>query len=151
MPIDPLSQLRDVILPAPPDWWPPAFGWWLLLVAVIVALSVAIVTGRVLYRRYQSRSPLEDMDALVNLQPSKAVAELSILMRRIAITHYPRPEVAGLCGEDWLKFLDRSGNTNQFTRGPGRALVNAPYSTVLPESLEPLFNVCRDWVKTVVN
>ncbi len=151
MPIDPLSQLRDVILPPPPGWWPPAFGWWLLIIAIIVVLSAAILIGRRLRRHYQTRSPVDDLDALLKLQPRKAVTELSILMRRIAITQYSRPAVAGLCGEAWLEFLDKSGNTQQFTRGPGRALVSAPYSAVMPEHLEPLFDVCRNWVKTVTH
>ena len=35
--------------------------------------------------------------------------------------------MAGLTGERWLEFLDKSGDTDQFTCGPGRLLITAPY------------------------
>ena len=149
MPIDPLSNLRDVILPADPGFWPPAFGWWLLLVAIIVVLIGAVVLARALYLRIRARTPVDEFDALVKLQPHQAITQLSILMRRVAIANYSRPAVAGLCGEAWLKFLDQSGNTDQFTNGVGRVLTSGPYTATPPEHLEPLFKLCRDWIKTV--
>ena len=51
----------------------------------------------------------------------------SALLRRAALARYARAEVAPLCGESWLAFLDRSGRTSAFTGGAGRALVLAPY------------------------
>ena len=107
------------------------------------------VPFRSIYLRLAETSFVKEVDALTLLQPREAVVELSILMRRIAITRFPRNSVAGLSGEDWLQFLDQSGNTDQFTTGPGRALVSAPYSDLTPENLDPLFKICRDWAKSV--
>ena len=28
---DPLQDLRDVHMPDPISWWPPAFGWWMIM------------------------------------------------------------------------------------------------------------------------
>ncbi len=149
MEIDPLSELRDVIYPVDPGFWPPAIGWWIVLILVILCLIGAVYLFRLVYLRMTESSFVKEVDALVQLQPREAVVELSILMRRIAITRFPRNSVAGLSGEDWLQFLDQSGNTNQFTAGPGRALVSAPYSDLTPEDLNPLFKICRDWAKSV--
>ncbi|MGB4246521.1 MAG: DUF4381 family protein, partial [Pseudohongiellaceae bacterium] len=33
---DPLSQLADIHLPEPIGFWPPAPGWWVLLVLLLV-------------------------------------------------------------------------------------------------------------------
>ena len=149
MEIDPLSELRDVIYPVDPGFWPPAIGWWIVLILVILCLIGAVYLFRLVYLRMTESSFVKEVDALVQLQPREAVVELSILMRRIAITRFPRNSVAGLSGEDWLQFLDQSGDTNQFTAGPGRALVSAPYSDLTPEDLNPLFKICRDWAKSV--
>lgn len=149
MEIDPLLELRDVIYPVDPGFWPPAIGWWIVLVLVILCLVGAVHLFRLVYLRLAESSFVEEVDALVQLQPREAVVELSILMRRIAITRFPRDSVAGLSGEDWLQFLDQSGNTDQFTTGPGRTLVSAPYSELTPENLDPLFKICRDWARSV--
>jgi len=149
MEIDPLSELRDVIYPVDPGFWPPAIGWWIVLILVILSLIGAVYLFRSIYLRLAETSFVKEVDALTLLQPREAVVELSILMRRIAITRFPRNSVAGLSGEDWLQFLDQSGNTDQFTTGPGRALVSAPYSDLTPENLDPLFKICRDWAKSV--
>ncbi len=146
---DPLTQLRDVILPPEPGLWPPAPGWWLLLVLAIIGMFGAIYLIRLTYWRL-SEMPLADkIDALAGLHPQQAVVELSVLMRRIALTEFPRGSVAGLSGEAWLEFLDETGNTDQFTRGPGRALASAPYSDVTPDHIGPLFQTCRSWAQTV--
>ena len=149
MEIDPLSKLRDVIYPTDPGFWPPAIGWWIVLVLVILCLIGAVYLFRSIYLRLAESSFVKEVDALTQLQPREAIVELSILMRRIAITRFPRDSVAGLSGEDWLQFLDQSGNTDQFTTGPGRALVSAPYSNLTPQNLDPLFKICRDWTKSV--
>ncbi|MDA7785401.1 DUF4381 domain-containing protein, partial [Pseudomonadales bacterium] len=33
---DPLAQLRDIRLPVEPDWWPLAFGWWIVAALILV-------------------------------------------------------------------------------------------------------------------
>ncbi len=117
-------------------------------------VAVAVLIGLVFLIRYaylwifRNDALLEQIDALADLQPEQAVSELSVLMRRIAITRYSRVAVASLSDEAWLQFLDDSGDTNQFTEGPGRVLASAPYSGRQPGRLEPLFEVCRNWVKT---
>ncbi len=150
MELDPLSRLRDVILPADPGIWPPAIGWWLLPLFAAAAIVGIIHLMRVAYRHHRATSPIDEIDKLVHLTPQQAVVELSILMRRIAMTKFSRDRVAGLSDEAWLEFLDQSGNTDQFTRGPGRALTTWPYSAVpAADGIEPLFEVCRNWAKVV--
>lgn len=51
---DPLQQLRDVHLPPDPSWWPPAFGWWLFALLLLLAVIWAC---RQLIDHYKRRAP----------------------------------------------------------------------------------------------
>lgn len=130
---DPLAGLRDWHLPDPVSWWPPAPGWWL------VAGLVLVVGGLILrwwfkrrLRTAPARAALSELERLrADLERDRDdrrfVAALSALLRRVALTRYPRDQVAGLSGEAWLAFLDRSGGDGRFSQGAGRALVGMAY------------------------
>ena len=45
-----LSQLKDIHQPTPVSWWPPAIGWYLL---VIVICITAFIIGKLLYKRWR--------------------------------------------------------------------------------------------------
>ncbi|MEN8261656.1 MAG: DUF4381 domain-containing protein [Pseudomonadota bacterium] len=81
------------------------------------------------------------------LQDSEKVRRLSVLMRRIAVSTYPRTEVAGLTGAAWLDFLDGSTPHKPFAQGAGRLLADAPYRSQLDEDLGELFALCEDWIR----
>lgn len=151
-----LSQLRDIHLPAPISWWPPAPGWWLLAV-----LAVAIVLGLVvMVRRRQRdnwrRSALLELAQLrqqYDLQlsaPQAIVSRLSVLLRRVAISCFPREEVAMLSGDKWLAFLDRSmGEGRPFQSDKGRLLAVVPYvpdASIPADAMFELFTLCENWI-----
>ncbi len=144
---DLLSGLRDVIYPPEPSWWPPAIGWWLMLALVLALTAVSYQLLKILRQRSKTVKLMRRMESINLLDPHEASAQLSILMRRIAITRYPRETVAGLTGYAWLEFLDRSGDTDQFTKGPGKWLVSAPYSNNDGFEVESLVQVCQNWMK----
>jgi len=145
-----LEALRDVVMPQAPQLWPPAIGWWL------AALAAAAVSGLIAWyvvilpRRRQYKSIADEVDAVLKLQPRASVRALSILMRKVAILKFPRSQTAGLTGENWLEFLDRSGHTDQFTQGAGRVLAEAPYSLNSDFDIGALHRLCRQWVLTVM-
>ena len=39
---DPLKDLRDLHMPDPISWWPPAFGWWMVMGLLIIGGSLII-------------------------------------------------------------------------------------------------------------
>jgi hypothetical protein len=148
---DPLQGLRDIHLPSPVSFWPPAPGWWILAALVLVL----IVAGFWLWRRYQRRayrrSALKQLQQLqLALQQGQAeatiLADLSVLLRRTAISRYGRQQVASLHGKDWLTFLDRTGRTTQFT-SQGQALLAAPYQRHASQSAAPLLQLAQHWFK----
>jgi len=147
-------QLRDIHLPAPPEFWPPAPGWWAL---AAIALGLATWAGALLWRqlrvRRQRRRILALLDRMERSSNGAAtpefLAQLSGLMRRLALMRFPRQEIASLTGIKWLQFLDRSGGNGQFSRGPGKVLAHGPYMRELPDEIDSraLTTVIRRWIE----
>lgn len=154
-------QLRDIHLPASPDFWPPAPGWW--IVATLLLLVVAWTILKLLARRRRQRrlqmilkelQPIEQK--LLTHPDNQTLAELNILLRRLALMTYQRSQIASLNGKQWLAFLDRSGNTNKFTQGVGKVLSDAPYLPNDKQSLskkdaQALLKLVRNWIAKVTS
>ena len=82
--------------------------------------------------------------------PVKLLRQVSVLLRRVSISLFPRTEVASLIGEEWLKFLDQPLTGQPFSTGKGRILTEAPYRHELAtDDIETLLKHCRDWIDTV--
>jgi hypothetical protein len=74
--------------------------------------------------------------------------ELSMLLRRVAISRFPRHDVASLTGDAWLAFLDRAlGDGAAFQSGAGRILLNGPYADKVDADAESLLVLCERWIK----
>ncbi len=146
-------NLRDIHLPGAPGLWPLAPGWWLL---AGVSLALLAWAGFVGWRHYRLRRAhklvLDELDCimadLVQQRSPALLANLSTLLRRLALLRFSRERVAGLTGDAWLHFLDASGQTTGFCSGPGRMLVTGPYQRVLPEDFDAqgLAILVRQWV-----
>ena len=153
-----LPQLRDIHLPQPVSWWPPAPGWWMALGAVIVCILLVLVIRRgIRLRRWrqEARAAIAQLKQQHRERPElgqEVVERLSVLMRRVATTRFPAAEVASLSGERWLQFLDsHTKKGDPFQQGAGRLLADAPYRTQhvnIPE-VEALLKLCDRWVATL--
>lgn len=144
-----LTELRDIHLPEPVSWWPPAPGWW--VVAALASLLVGLLYLG--YRRHRRnrwrRSALAALARLSEAMPETLPADLSVLLRRVAITRFPRREVAGLTGQDWLAFLDRTLDGGEaFRSGAGRILLHGPYrQRGMALDSRALLALCERWIR----
>lgn len=152
-PMQETLQLRDIHLPAPPDFWPPAPGWWILgALALGIAGWGALLAWRQFRIHRQRRHILALLEQMERSSGTSATAEylaqLSNLTRRLALMRFPRQEVASLTGPEWLQFLDRSGGDGQFSEGPGKVLAQGPYMRELPDDVDSraLTQLVRQWI-----
>jgi hypothetical protein len=143
--------LKDLHLPEMIGWFPPAFGWW--LVVVLIPLSLWFLYG--CYQRLTRKTSLKTAKRLLNtlknstVSNSEKLTELSALLRRVAISVAPRAQTASLTGQAWLAFLDSTLKDAPFTTGAGRCLADAPYRQSPPSEQEiyQLISLCEDWLK----
>lgn len=147
--------LRDIHLPDPVGWWPPAWGWWVLMAALVAGLAVLAWRYRARFRERAARKTLERVLASLEQgsEPARCLQQISMLMRRYVMSlpdAGPAP-VAGLTGERWLAFLDSRWAQRAFSRGPGRALIAGPYlppDRVLYGDVRELGALCVEWITT---
>lgn len=151
---DPLAELRDWHLPDPVAWWPPAPGWWL----VALSLGLALVLMARGWRRWRQVAAIAraaqhelaqlERELAVHGDRRRHLAALSQLLRRLALMRYPRAQVAGLTGDDWLAFLDATGGHGEFSQGVGRVLVESAYRPASAIAFDPesLAALIRRWV-----
>ena len=128
-----LDRLHDLVAPPPVPWWPPAPGWYYVVVLVFLIVLVLLVRGFIHWQRnrYRREALAEFAGQEKRLsdptQRVAALAALSVLLKRTALTAYSRGEVAALTGPAWFAFLDRTGRTTAFVRGEGAKLEGAAY------------------------
>lgn len=144
--------LRDIHLPEPVGWWPPAPGWWgiLFVLALLIAGWVWLRVRRA--RKAVKRAALRELTVLradCALQRTEKLRRLSVLMRRTALSVFPRRQVAGLTGIAWLRFLDGPAAHKPFSQGVGRLLTEGPYRLQADEELDALFGACEVWIKAL--
>jgi hypothetical protein len=72
-------------------------------------------------------------------------ASLSHFLRRMALRD--TPEAAAYEGERWLQYLDTRGVTDDFRRGIGRVLVEAPYRPAMDYDTTALTALVRRWTR----
>jgi hypothetical protein len=150
--------LRDIHLPSPVGWWPPALGWWLLAALVLAA---AALYGIHYYRARHKRAALREITRVraaleQGAEPVACLQYVSTILRRFAMTSpagargaAAELDVAGLIGERWLRYLDGRWDRREFSAGVGKQLLVAPYAR--PSSIErttalELTALCTAWL-----
>ena len=151
---NPLVNLKDIHLPPPVSFWPPAPGLWILAVLLITSLFFG---GVWFFRRYKKRKPktealriLKDLQILhQNSQDEVAsLRNLSNLLRRTALTFYDNDEVASLQGSSWLEFLDKTGKTKEFSQGAGKVLGYEVFQQKVNPDMNALFPLVKKWISS---
>ena len=151
---NPLVNLKDIHLPPPVSFWPPAPGWWILAVLLISSLFIG---GVLFYRQHKKRKPktealriLKDLQILYQNSKDEVVSlrNLSNLLRRTALTFYDNDEVASLQGSSWLEFLDKTGKTKEFSQGAGKVLGNEVFQQKVNTDMNALFPLVKKWISS---
>lgn len=145
-----LADLRDIHLPPEPSAWPPAPGWWVLALALLLGFGVLAL------RRQRRRQPLQEARRTLehlsrtyaaNADAAEAARDISQLLRRYACWRHPQAQAQALVGTAWLEFLDSHGGNGRFQQGPGRALETLPYRRAGDTDVAALIALASEWLE----
>ena len=148
-----LQNLHDIVVPGPVAWWPPAPGWYAVIVVAAVALAALLWKYWRHWRcnRYRGEA-LKELERLRRGAAGGDLSELPGLLKRAALSAWPRRQVAGLVGEDWHRFLDQSANTDRFRSGVGDLLDRLAYASgdgavLSGEEKKTVLDAARMWLR----
>ncbi|MCU7959529.1 MAG: DUF4381 domain-containing protein [gamma proteobacterium symbiont of Bathyaustriella thionipta] len=148
--------LRAYHLPAEISWWPPAPGWWIVAALLLLLLAVLI------WWQYKRRRSLR-LHGLRMLHEIRTqwqadhndlhmLQAVSALLRRIAISRFPRSQAAALNGEAWLHFLDETLDHNKshaFSQGLGEIMADAAYRPAVEVDGKALLKLAERWINRI--
>jgi hypothetical protein len=154
-----LDRLHDIIVPGPVPWWPPpAPGWYWMMAFALVVLVAVLLKGFIRWQRNRYRrealAELARQEAALRNPELRAPALLALseLLKRTALTVFPREQVATLTGPEWFAFLDGTAKGLDFRGALGPMLENAIYdprtaATLQEAKLRELVHAVRRWIR----
>lgn len=157
-----LEQLADIHLPEAVSFWPPAPGWWLLALLMLVLLgwlglkimqirrqrkicAFAMQELDRVYAAYQGETGGEDPDQ-ANAARLRFLNEMNSVLRRVALWHYPYSGAASLSGRAWVDFIQEKGESSQMTEEIANALAEGRFQTRCDVDVEQLHKFGEHWI-----
>lgn len=103
--MNPLQNLKDIHSPAAIENWPPAYGWWLLALLIIVTVSLLVIG--IIKARKKRLAKRQALTALSQLDPkhSQALSQLNQILKRVAIKYFSEQNTQKMFGQQWQDFL----------------------------------------------
>jgi hypothetical protein len=99
-------------------------------------------------RRRTRKAVLAELDQCIDRargDPLLLVAALSQFLRRMALRDMP--QAAAYTDERWLQYLDTRVAGEEFARGVGRVLLDAPYRALPSYDAPALIALVRRWTR----
>jgi hypothetical protein len=159
--------IADIHLPVAVSPWPPAIGWWLLLI-----LAIALCAGGVYalkryqkkwryrraalsllkhqYQQWQAREGADNSDLRSDLNSATAMIAI---VKRTAITAYSE-DSAALFGQAWIDFLNQQTSKAYFSDSLAQWMSEQQYQAHSTQSapdqridISQLYKAGENWIK----
>ncbi|GAB5498192.1 MAG: DUF4381 domain-containing protein [Pseudohongiellaceae bacterium] len=158
-----LTQLADIHLPEPVGFWPPAPGWWVLAVLLLIAAVVAWrvyarqharreIVGHALAeldRCYQRYAAAEASEGSADERKLRYVNEVNSVLRRVALVHFPGANAARLSGREWVDFIRENGDSSRLDDELAVALSYGRFQTRCDVNTEALYDLGKAWIRSL--
>jgi hypothetical protein len=148
-----LSQLKGIHEPAAIGSWPPALGWWIIGISMILLISLSIYA----WRRHVKNTmwKKEAINTINDIKSKSSLHAINTLIKKIAIYKVNDPSITSLSGEAWEHFLNTFLNTTKtpklFSSEQLNMLAQGQYqknpTANSPENATALLNALQQWIK----
>ncbi len=149
---DLLSQLRDIHAAPSEPWWPPAPGWWVLALLVLILLiwfgRRLLAAYRVHQRRKQMLAWVDHLNVSIDPQrdPQAYLSTLNRIFKLVALRAFPGQHCAALAGQDWADFL-KDNMKGPLPAEPLNVLASGPYDPAPGFDPDKMSELTRFWIK----
>lgn len=139
------DELAPIVPPPEVSMLPQTPAWAVLALLLLGALSFALW----MLRQRHAANAYRRAGLAALAEAGKDPAAIATVLRRTALAAYPRAEVAGLNGADWLAFLDRKAPSVGLAEArSARLLLSGPYARhPLPPAPE-LARLAKHWIES---
>lgn len=163
-----LAQLADIHLPDPVSFWPPAPGWWLLALLLLIVMALAL---RAWQKRQHltrlKRAALAELDAAYAFLADSAdpgspryqlsyVNSVNTIMRRVALQreHSIGMSQAGLAasslsGSAWIDYLRQHGDASLLDEELAQLLRAGRFQEQCKVEPDKLDEMARKWISSL--
>jgi len=144
-----LDLMHDIIVPPAISFWPLAPGWYalaLIVLAYVLHLALKLWTQ---YRENAYRR--EALDELsLNEEGTAEMERLLTLMKRVALQHFGRENVAALSGTLWWEFVEQHSKVKveSSLRLLSQKVLYSSDVQVTTEALAKMKKITKIWIKT---
>jgi len=153
-----LDRLHDIVAPPPVRLWPPAPAWYWVFGCLLVLVLVLVLALflRWQWNRYRREALTIWRDEFRRLDDpncrGSALVRLAELLKRTALSAFPREQVAGLTGTAWFTFLDQTTPKAAFDSGDGKLLEEVAYdsraaATINAGRAHRLASLVHHWIR----
>lgn len=139
----PLDKLHDFYQPAPPAWTPQTIGWY--VVFAILGLLLLWLIVRSIRKWLANAYRREALRELAVLPPE----QFTTLLKRTALAAWPREKVASLSGEEWLEFLNKTAEADNFRHLPGNQIeeIALRQAALSGDDERALRRITAEWIR----
>ena len=145
---DNLPELRDIHLPEGVSAWPIAYGWWVILAAIIGLIALFYLIS---YLRKKSKKlyALHLLKTVYGHDTLDSAVQMSQILRRICVYKYK--DAATLFGKPWVEFLNTHTKGRKLDDKTAELLIEAPYiapntSKFSAADVINLRSFCQNWI-----
>ncbi|MED7788683.1 DUF4381 domain-containing protein [Francisella sp. 19X1-34] len=152
-----LAQLKDIYLPDRiSQWWPLAYGWWIVLGVIVLIIILAIIILRFKKKKQQYKDSIinefrQEVEGVYKNNPTHVLESISVYLKRVALQKFPSENIKTLYGEKWLEFLDSKIDDESFETTKARLLENTYKPIELDTStFGEIMAVAEKWLRSVI-
>jgi hypothetical protein len=146
--------LKDIHLPDVSLWWPPAPGWWVILISVILIIVFMPKFLRWLRWKPVKKLSLRELDRIRieldnGVDDQKVAQQISTLLRRTVISYRGRAVAASTTGESWMQQLKQLSGEECFTPEQDKWLRIGQYQPSVRCETQAMLQSCENWIKAL--